>query len=991
MTKLFGIPIESLAIGLAGALALVLLGVAAFAVRNMVFLRLGVRNVRRRPGRSALIVAGSMLGTTIIAAALATGDTMSQTIRSSAIATLGRADEIVTAKGVDPAQVVEGGGTGAHYFSEGHAAALARAAKPTGLVAGVTPVITELVAVQDVSSRQNEPRVTLFASDPRTLGAFGRMASAGSTVSLGDLRPGEIYLNAKAADKLAARAGDTVRILAGTTVQPFRVRAVVRYDGGATADAGLLMPLQPAQRLLNQEGLIKAVFVANRGGVGATNEVMRALQPTLAQLGLDADNTKQEALRQADEQGAAFMSLFTTFGSFSVAAGILLIFLIFVMLAAERRGELGIARAVGTQRRHLVQMFLYEGLAYDLIAAAVGAVLGIVVAYGMVFILASAFNGVAGLSIRFSLTLETIVIAYAIGVLLTFAVVAFSAWRVSRMNIVSAVRNLPEPPAAKGRRRRWIGGTASIMLGGLAAASGISAQDGILLGFGVLLIVAGLVPILRAVGIPERAVYTGAGLTLVMWFVLPVQRWLFGDLKQNFSIFVLSGLAIVLGASWALVYNADALLGALNATLGRNRTLAPVLRMSMAYPLRTRFRTGVTLAMFTLVVFTLVCGAVTTGSFVSAANNLPRFSGGFDVRATTSPTSPITDMRRALQQTPGVRTSDVSFVSSESVLPVKAEQVGAGRQPETYLVHGIDRTFLDHTTYTFAAMASGYGSASAVWRALREHPGFAVVDGSIVPRRSNFNFGAVSKFRLTGFYVEDRAFRPVPVEVFDSQTGKRVRLTVIGVLSDTTPQLMMGLWTSQATLAPTFGARALPTVHQFALRPSVNARATAKKLESAFLANGMQADAYSKLLSDAVSASLTFDRLIEGFMGLGLIVGVAALGVISARSVVERRQQIGVLRAIGFRRSMVQTAFLLESSFIAVTSILVGTALGLAVSYNVIADTARQPSWSDLRLDVPWLTLAVIFLVVYAVALLTTLAPARRASHVYPAEALRYQ
>ena len=31
-------------------------------------------------------------------------------------------------------------------------------------------------------------------------------------------------------------------------------------------------------------------------------------------------------------------------------------------------------------------------------------------------------------------------------------------------------------------------------------------------------------------------------------------------------------------------------------------------------------------------------------------------------------------------------------------------------------------------------------------------------------------------------------------------------------------------------------------------------------------------------------------------MGLGLIVGIAALGVISARAVVERRQEIGILR-----------------------------------------------------------------------------------------------
>ena len=153
----------------------------------------------------------------------------------------------------------------------------------------------------------------------------------------------------------------------------------------------------------------------------------------------------------------------------------------------------------------------------------------------------------------------------------------------------------------------------------------------------------------------------------------------------------------------------------------------------------------------------------------------------------------------------------------------------------------------------------------------------------------------------------------------------------------------------------------------------------------------MQADSLKKLLNDAVAGTLTFDRLIEGFMGLGLIVGVAALGVITARAVVERRQQIGVMRAIGFRQRMVQQAFLLESSFVALTSIVVGTVLGLIVAHNVISDASRTPSWQNISFDVPWLTLAIIFLVVYLVAMLTTFAPARRAARVYPAEALRYQ
>jgi putative ABC transport system permease protein len=990
VSKLFGIPIETVMVVLLAALAVTLGAVAMLAARNRVFFRLGIRNVRRRPGRTALIVAGSMLGTTIIAAALATGDTMSQTIRSSAVAALGSADEVVAARGVEaPLAPDSAGATGVRYFPQRDASRIARAAADSGLVDGVAPVIVEPVAVQDLTSRQNEPRVTLFAGQARSLKAFGPMRGQRGTVSLSQLAPHEVYLNAKAASSLGARSGDSLRILVGRAVELVRVRDIVHYRGGGTADEGLLMPLAPAQRLLGKPGLIKLVFVANRGGAGATERVIASLRPTLSRLGLEADNSKQDALKTADEQGAAFMSLFTTFGSFSIAAGILLIFLIFVMLAAERRTELGIARAVGTRRGHLVQMFVYEGLAYDILAAAAGALLGVAIAYGMVLGIASAFSATADVTIGFSVRLTSVIIAYAIGVLLTLGVVAFSARRVSRMNIVSAIRNLPEPPASA-RRSRWVLGAIGLTLGALLAYAGVSSNDGIVLGFGVLFLVLGLAPIARVLGASDRVVYTAAGLALVAWFVLPMSRWLLGDLKTNFSMFILSGLAIVVGASWALMYNADAVSGALTATLGRNRRLAPVIKLSLAYSLASRFRTGVTLAMFTLVVFTLVTGAVITGSFVSGTNDMGTFGGGFDVRATTAPASPVGDLRTALERAPGVRADDVTMVSNQSVLPIKARQIGTSAKPEPYLVHGADGAFLSHTTYRFAAMAPGYASASAVWTALQRHRRLAVVDSLVAPRKQNYSFGPPPKFALKGFYLEDQTFAPILVNVRDPQSGRSVRLTVIGILSDRTPLMMAGIWTSQATLSAAFGNRVVPTVHLLALKPGVDSVSTAKTVESAFLANGMQADSLQKLLGDAVSASLTFDRLIEGFMALGLIVGVAALGVVSARSVVERRQQIGVLRAIGYRRGMVQACFLIESSLVALTAIVVGTALGLAVAYNVIADTRRQPSWSGMPFDVPWLTLALIFVAVYGVAMLTTLAPARRASRVYPAEALRY-
>jgi len=90
-------------------------------------------------------------------------------------------------------------------------------------------------------------------------------------------------------------------------------------------------------------------------------------------------------------------------------------------------------------------------------------------------------------------------------------------------------------------------------------------------------------------------------------------------------------------------------------------------------------------------------------------------------------------------------------------------------------------------------------------------------------------------------------------------------------------------------------------------------------------------------------------------------------------------------------RKLRVSCFLLESSFIALTSIVIGTTLGLVLAYEVILDSRKEPSWESLSFDVPWLSLGVIFLAVYAVALATTFAPALRASRFYPAQALRYQ
>src|SRR3954471_14173971 len=174
MRRLVGVPIGTLTLALVFVVVAAISVVAALAVRNRVFLRIGVRNLTRRRARTATIVLGLMLGTAIIASALGTGDTVGLTIRSSVLTSLGNTDEVVSVKTAAvelPAAAGQASDTG--YFPETVFADVAAAVNGSSIVDGVAPAIIEPVAVQNVNQRQNEPRVTLFGSDPARLAGFG--------------------------------------------------------------------------------------------------------------------------------------------------------------------------------------------------------------------------------------------------------------------------------------------------------------------------------------------------------------------------------------------------------------------------------------------------------------------------------------------------------------------------------------------------------------------------------------------------------------------------------------------------------------------------------------------------------------------------------------------------------------------------------------------------------------------------------------------------
>ena len=77
----------------------------------------------------------------------------------------------------------------------------------------------------------------------------------------------------------------------------------------------------------------------------------------------------------------------------------------------------------------------------------------------------------------------------------------------------------------------------------------------------------------------------------------------------------LSGLVMVTAGVFILVYNADILLPAVGALGSRFGKIVPAVKTGVAYPLTSRFRTGMTMAMIGLIMFALVMNATINRNF----------------------------------------------------------------------------------------------------------------------------------------------------------------------------------------------------------------------------------------------------------------------------------------------------------------------------------------------------------------------------------------
>ncbi len=1205
METLFGLEMQYLAAGLSATLLILVLVIAIIAVRNRFLIKLSLRNIPRRRTQSILIIVGLMLSSTIVAASLAIGDTITASIRNAVLEGVGDTDLRIT-KPVF-------GDLGDPTISSQEIEEIAVNLYSNPRVDGIMPINSEVAPVLNQRTRLTEARAEVRGFDiDGAIGNFKPQADGGPSadsklspfllnpsvdgqeIDFASLADDEVLINEVLANQLDAQVGDILTIVSPLGRFDFKLRAVMQRGGMAANDMRVLMSIATVNRIYdkptgsadrvdvsldldnydldteseaivddltlvftdaelatelhagmkpfrdtiiaeiqnyideksgtnelsseNEDDLNEFITELERdepterfrvllGGdtflvlffgilsgadLGALSEELPQLAFAIGQLErLSTSPYKVFLTNIAEQVGNLFFTFFTFFGSFSVIVGLLLIFLIFVLLASERQQEMGIARAVGTKRGHLVQMFTFEGLAYAIGAAAVGTAVGILVSRALVVVMANAFGTAddESFSIDFTVTIYSILVAFSIGLILTLLTVIFSAYRVSKLNIVVAIRNLPEEFVASTTKpilRRllefvfWVFGPIYVIFGlvqsvrrhedvgiailklvftflvvgwviGLLAAFfrifapyfkqgwpyaivGIALTA---LGFinesawqayiGASLAIYGLAMLSLAImvrvrireAIASRIAYTTAGVLILVIWALPQRftKFITEDLEASIEIFIFAGFFMVASSVWIIMFNSDIIVKGLQTTFGRFTVVRPIMKPAVAYAVANRFRTGLTVSMFALVIFVLMSFSILNQSFSALLQTPENVTGGFDVRAEISDDLPIEDIDAAIAASPDLNIGDFTFVGGQANITAAAREINGeearflelnirGTEPEYFQetalkITAADKSFLPAGIDTDDADAL----ARAVWDALAQDPTLSVIasehvidiQGPGVPSNDH-----LLKLEDPGD-ITSGEFNATEIEIIsggEADTSRRAKRTVIAVIDDIAESIegqsdggpapgFAGIYTDYQIFGELTDEPVPFTIYRMKVTEGVDPSRIAATLQTVFLDHSMLAVDTDQELRTNVAQNEQFSLLFQGFMGLGLVVGVAALGVLSLRAVNERRMQIAIMRCIGYRARMIRIQFMMESIFITVIGTGLGLALGALISWSFLDDIAG--SNQGLSFNIPWMSILVVVGITVAAALITTYVPARQASQVFPAEALRYE
>ena len=738
------------------------------------------------------------------------------------------------------------------------------------------------------------------------------------------------------------------------------------------------------------------------------------------ELFLSVQAVKIDALEQAEASSGVLSAMFLVFGSFTIAAGVLLVITIVTMLVDVRQKEYATVRALGMTRSDLRYVAMIEGSIAAMIGCAIGSLIGV----GLAWLIGIGFSSVfatAGADVfSFHVDASSILAGWFWGFHLAMLTLFFSALWSSRMIIVHALKNVPSrvPKHVPWGLYLFVIGALGMTLltaGMFVFGSGPLAHSvWIVLGCSVILflcpILFWIVPVMRAKRSPNgllptfreapRKTIGFIGVSLLIWTGLPSSLDpVRSDLTPNEFSFIVIGLVQVFAGVLVLAALAPLMIRGL-LRLASLRS-GPVVPVALSYPLHKPLRTAVVMGMFSITVFSVIVLSGYTLQFENYSSSFVEESEGeFELMLSASRSRPL-QLDSSIEEW-GLEHANIDNVDAVGrVYRAQAFIENQNEDRSPYILRGVDAEFTEHGGLPLHIWDASLGDSSDdAWSSMYSRGDVVFVDAS---------FGLESSLDGTSVGVFSVKVGENITIIDAQQPSHRREMMVGGILEQSSYLFSAGVWMPSEPVVEQYDGtltRVYVSVKENSAASqdfdssevryfSAAGKSSGEREAATELAEDLRMDLEREgvdvsLIAEDValiqSLVLSILALFEGYLAIGLIIGIAGIGVVTYRSVSERRKHIGMLRALGFTKGMVMRVHLIEIGWVSLLGILNGVVVALMFHIGL-----HSAIWEKegANLVLPWSTVAWVLIGGAALVYFATYSPVRAASKIEPSEALR--
>jgi putative ABC transport system permease protein len=398
-----------------------------------------VSTLRANPLRTFLSTLGIVIGVASLVAVLSLGDGMERYFRSQ----IGQTTDL-QAIGLTARQTREVDGVNIPVdspivFTMADVAALRAAVAPLAS-AGAT---TSSVALARVDTTQRAVR--LIATMAPLLETQGITVAAGRGLTDAEDSAPVVLLSAKAARELTRRGnpplapGDSIALGNAS----LRVIGILANTGSGDETITAVVPAGVAPRVVATPASWSPAIILLANRVEDVQAARAAAERWLAgRYGPDWAKrvtiaNRAERVAQAQQAMLIFKLFMGAITGISLLVGGIGVMNVLLAAVAERTREIGIRRAVGAARRHILAQFLAESVTIAGVGSLVGIVLGVAGAYGITAIIRanSKAEMYAGMSV------STVLVAVLATVTVGLAFGLYPALLASRLSPIDAIRH----------------------------------------------------------------------------------------------------------------------------------------------------------------------------------------------------------------------------------------------------------------------------------------------------------------------------------------------------------------------------------------------------------------------------------------------------------------------------------------------------------------------------------------------------------------------